>query len=53
MLGSRFAVSTELIEYFPDIVRHLNHCFQLVLDDSVNDIKQNNHLNIYHKWNKN
>ena len=63
MLGSNSGVGTRLQENFPKIVIWycLNHRLQLVLDDSVNDIKQVNHCKtfmdkmytIFHKSNKN
>ena len=63
MLGRKSGISTRLQENFPKIVIWycLNHRLQLVLDDSVNDIKQVNHFKIFmdkmytifHKSNKN
>ena len=63
MLGRNSEVSTRLQENFPKIViwHCLNHRLQLVLDDSVNNIKQVNHFKIFmdkmytifHKSNKN
>ena len=63
MLSSNSVVGTRLQENFPKIVIWycLNHRLQLVLDDSVNDIKQVNHCKIFmdkmytifHKSNKN
>ena len=63
MLGRNSGVGTRLQENFPKIViwHCLNHRLQLVLDDSVNDIKQVNHFKIFmdkmytifHKSNKN
>ena len=63
MLGRNSGVGTRLQENFPKIViwHCLNNRLQLVLDDSVNDIKQVNHFKIFmdkmytifHKSNKN
>ena len=63
MLGRNSGVGTRFQENFPKIVIWycLNHRLQLVLDDSVNDIKQVNHFKIFmdkmyrifHKSNKN
>ena len=63
MLGRNSEVSTRLQENFPKIViwHCFNHRLQLVLDDSVNNIKQVNHFKIFmdkmytisHKSNKN
>ena len=46
MLGRNFGVGTRLQENLPKIIiwHCLNHRLQLVLDDSVNEIKQVNHL---------
>ena len=63
MVGRNSGVGTRLQENFPKIViwHCLNYRLQLVLDDSVNDIKQVNHFKIFmdkmytifHKSNKN
>ena len=49
MLGRNSGVGTRLQENFPKIViwHCLNHQLQLVLDNSVNDIKQVNHFKIF------
>ena len=49
MLGRNSGVSTRLQKNFPKIViwHCLNYRLQLVLDDSVNDIKQMNHFKIF------
>ena len=63
VLGRNSGVGTRLQENFPKIViwHCLNHRLQMVLDDSVNDIKHVNHFKIFmdkmytifHKSNKN
>uniref|UniRef100_A0A8C6XY64 Uncharacterized protein n=1 Tax=Naja naja TaxID=35670 RepID=A0A8C6XY64_NAJNA len=49
MLGRKSGVSTRIAKEFPNtIIWHcLNHCLQLVLDDSIREIKQINHFQIY------
>ena len=49
MLGRRSGVGIRLKNNFPDIIlwHCLSHRLQLVLDDSVTDIKQMNHLQIF------
>ena len=49
MLGYNSGVSTRLKNDYPNIIvwHYLNHHLQLILDDSVNDIKQVNHFKIF------
>jgi len=49
MLGRNSGVGTRLKNDYPNIIlwQCLNHRLQLVLDDSVNDIKQVNHFKIF------
>ena len=49
MLGRNSGVGTRLKNDYPNIIlwHCLNHRLQLILDDSVNDIKQVNHFKIF------
>ena len=49
MLGCTSGVGTKLKNNYPNIIlwHCLNHRLQLILDDSVNDIKQVNHFKIF------
>nr|XP_047132587.1 E3 SUMO-protein ligase KIAA1586-like [Hydra vulgaris] len=63
MLGCKSGVSVRIKEMFPNVIiwHCLNHHLQLVLDDSIKDIKQVNHFKvfmdkiycIFHQSNKN
>ncbi|XP_065650945.1 E3 SUMO-protein ligase KIAA1586-like [Hydra vulgaris] len=63
MLGCKSGVSVRIKEMFPNVIIWLclNHRLQLVLDDSIKDIKQVNHFKvfmdkiycIFHQSNKN
>ena len=49
MLGRNSGVGTRLKNDYPNIIlwHYLSHHLQLILDDSVNDIKQVNHFKIF------
>ena len=49
MLGRNSGVGTRLKNDYPNIIlwHYLNHRLHLILNDSVNDIKQVNHFKIF------